>query len=281
SGYFFGAATDDFLPHGHQTMVKKLHESGGGSTPPPIPPCVLKSLAAGLTGGQLCRTPWLLDVNARPDKTDSNRPLSEQMVAGNRQIGNNPNNLPAPRVQSDGNGESAPSFSGDSGLPAQGQLQDACFSGGLLRADGSRSAGIWQGDCTPPVAGSDAQSEYDPEFPTIKLENYRGRFNAWLAKNGYMRLPLDWDAHHAIPQEYRSHPEFAGFDFDAPSNVRGLPGSRMKSRGANVHQDITNQWKWFKDLNPNPTRTQIESVAAQIDRGYGAYFWREPKPLGR
>ncbi|MFE3186618.1 hypothetical protein ACFXKR_38040 [Streptomyces violascens] len=29
---------------------------------------------------------------------------------------------------------------------------------------------------------------------------------AWLDKNGYKRLPKDWDAHHAIPQEYRGHP---------------------------------------------------------------------------
>ncbi|WP_433435436.1 hypothetical protein [Nonomuraea sp. CA-141351] len=118
---------------------------------------------------------------------------------------------------------------------------------------------------------------YDPAFPTIKLTNWRGRFNAWLHKNGYKRLPEDWDAHHAIPQEYRNHPEFANFDFDAPSNVRGIPGSRMNSRGANVHQDIANQWKWFKEINPNPTRAQIEDFARQIDRGYGAYFWGEPK----
>ncbi|MFJ2376582.1 polymorphic toxin-type HINT domain-containing protein [Streptomyces sp. NPDC087769] len=118
---------------------------------------------------------------------------------------------------------------------------------------------------------------YDPEFPTIKLENYRGRFNAKLNKSGIKRLPDDWDAHHAIPQEYRNHPEFSNFDFDAPSNMRGVPGSRMKSRGANVHQDITNQWKWFGDMNSNPSRAQIEDFAKQIDEGYGAYFWREPK----
>jgi RHS repeat-associated protein len=118
---------------------------------------------------------------------------------------------------------------------------------------------------------------FDPDFPTIKLDNYRGRFNAWLNKNGLQRLPDDWDAHHAIPQEYRGDPQFAGFDFDAPSNMRGVPGSRMNSRGANVHQEITNQWKWFRDLNPNPTRAQVEDFAAQIDRGYGAYYWTESK----
>ncbi|MBC9731493.1 polymorphic toxin-type HINT domain-containing protein [Streptomyces sp. TRM68367] len=118
---------------------------------------------------------------------------------------------------------------------------------------------------------------YDPEFPNIKLSNYRGRFNAWLNRNGFKRLPKDWDAHHAIPQEYRDHPEFQDFDFDASSNMRGIPGSRMGSRGANVHQDITNQWKWFGDMNPNATRAETEDFAGQIDRGYGAYFWGEPK----
>ncbi|MGW1916965.1 ricin-type beta-trefoil lectin domain protein [Streptomyces sp. NPDC002076] len=121
---------------------------------------------------------------------------------------------------------------------------------------------------------------YDPEFPTIKLTNYRGRFNAWLNKNGFQRLPDDWDAHHAIPQEFRDHPDFAGFDFDAPSNMRGIPGSRMNSRLANVHQEITNQWKWFGDMNPNATGAEIQDFADQIDRGYGDYYWREPKPVG-
>jgi hypothetical protein len=119
--------------------------------------------------------------------------------------------------------------------------------------------------------------DVDPEFPSIPLTNYRGRYKAWLDKNGYKKLPDDWDAHHAIPQEYRNHPEFKDFDFDAPSNMRGLPGSRMKSRPANVHQDITDQWRYFKDLNPNPTRAQIEEMARQIDRGYGAYYWQERK----
>ncbi|WP_228044527.1 polymorphic toxin-type HINT domain-containing protein [Streptomyces ferrugineus] len=112
-----------------------------------------------------------------------------------------------------------------------------------------------------------------PEAPTIDIGNYRGRFQAYLHRSGMKRLPDDWDAHHAIPQEYRNHPEFGDFDFDAPSNMRGVPGSRMKSRGANVHQEITNQWKWFHDMNPNPSRAQIEDFAGQIDRGYGAYFW--------
>ncbi len=144
-----------------------------------------------------------------------------------------------------------------------------------LSVAGLRSYHVLAGGTPVLVHNEDPCEGYDPEFPTIKLTNYRGRFNAWLAKNGYKRLPDDWDAHHRIPQEYRDHPEFGDFDFDSPSNIRGIPGSRMKSRGANVHQDITNQWAWFRDTHPNPTRAQIEEFAENIDRGYGAYWWRE------
>jgi hypothetical protein len=34
-----------------------------------------------------------------------------------------------------------------------------------------------------------------------------------------------WDSHHAVPQVHRTHPEFADFDFDAPRNLRGVPGA--------------------------------------------------------
>ncbi|MFC8850566.1 MULTISPECIES: RHS repeat-associated core domain-containing protein [unclassified Micromonospora] len=80
----------------------------GCNTPPPTPPCVLKSLAAGLTGGQLCRTPWLLDVDSRPDRTETTRPQSEQLLQGGGRIGNNPNNAPTPLVQGDQRQDTAP-----------------------------------------------------------------------------------------------------------------------------------------------------------------------------
>jgi RHS repeat-associated protein len=116
-----------------------------------------------------------------------------------------------------------------------------------------------------------------PESPNIDLDNYRGRFQADLHRNGMQRLPQDWDAHHAIPQEYRGHSEFADFDFDAPSNMRGLPGSRMGSRGANVHQNITNEWRWFGETHPNATRAEIEDFARSVDGRYGDYYWAEPR----
>src|SRR5262249_53861945 len=73
-------------------------------------------------------------------------------------------------------------------------------------------------------------------------DNYRGRYNADRHENGLPRLPDDYDAHHRIPQEYREHPEFKDFDFDAPKNIQGVKGSRSDE---NIHQDITNAWAVF------------------------------------
>jgi len=80
------------------------------------------------------------------------------------------------------------------------------------------------------------------------------------------RLPSDYDAHHRIPQAYRDHAEFEGFDFDAPENIRGVAGSRAD---ANVHQEITNQWSDFQRGFPNATRIQVEAFADAIDLLYG------------
>jgi hypothetical protein len=97
------------------------------------------------------------------------------------------------------------------------------------------------------------------------LDNYRGRFNAERHANDLPRLPDDYDAHHAIPQRYMDHPEFKDFDFHAPSNIRGVKGSRAD---VNVHQQITNLWEDFAATNPNATRAQIEAFREQI----GAQF---------
>lgn len=73
---------------------------------------------------------------------------------------------------------------------------------------------------------------------TIDPGNYRGRYNADRHAHGLPRLPDDYDAHHAIPQRYREHPEFGNFDFDDPSNIRGVKGPRAD---VNIHQQITNR----------------------------------------
>lgn len=70
------------------------------------------------------------------------------------------------------------------------------------------------------------------------------------------------DAHHRIPQEYRNRPDFKDFDFDAPSNIQGIKGSRAD---VNDHQQITNKWAEFRSANPYATRAQIESFARDID----------------
>ncbi|HST47873.1 DNRLRE domain-containing protein [Jatrophihabitans sp.] len=102
-------------------------------------------------------------------------------------------------------------------------------------------------------------------------ENYRGRFNVDLASQGKKRLPKDWDAHHRIPQSYREHSEFQDFDFDAPSNIRGVQNHLS---GDNVHNRITQTWAKFQKQYPNATRSQIERFAKRVDRGYGQRYWR-------
>ncbi|SCF30097.1 intein C-terminal splicing region/intein N-terminal splicing region/RHS repeat-associated core domain-containing protein [Micromonospora chokoriensis] len=107
----------------------------------------------------------------------------------------------------------------------------------------------------------------------IADDNYRGRFNADLAKNGQPRLPRDWDAHHAIPQYYRNHPEFDDFDFDSPANMRGVQGSRA-GPGNNIHQQITNMWADFQRAAPNASRSSIEMFAGHIDNLFGQHYWK-------
>lgn len=104
-------------------------------------------------------------------------------------------------------------------------------------------------------------------------ENYRGRFQVALRAQGKPRLPNDWDAHHAIPQAYRNHPEFKDFDFDAPENIRGVPGSRLPGRTTNHHQQITNRWDEFARANPNASRSDIEKFAERVDAEFIGSYW--------
>ncbi len=100
--------------------------------------------------------------------------------------------------------------------------------------------------------------------------DYRGRLNESLRSQGKPELPSEWDAHHRIPQEYRNHPDFKGFDFDAPENLRGVSSYR---NGFDVHQEITREWGQFNDSNPFATRAQIEQFADSIDAKYGYTYW--------
>jgi RHS repeat-associated protein len=142
------------------------------------------------------------------------------------------------------NSNTSASNTGDIGQDVQKLIQTSTQSQGVpslpsATGGGNTGGGSQAGSssCVPYNGSESAGEGYDPEFPSIKLSNYRGRFNAALNKAGMQRLPADWDAHHAIPQEYRDNPELCDFDFDSPSNMRRVPGSRMQSRLANVHQD--------------------------------------------
>ncbi|MCT2281632.1 hypothetical protein M3G91_28940 [Micromonospora chalcea] len=101
--------------------------SAGGSgpcsrsctSPPAAPPCVTASRAAGLSGGELCRTPWLVNVDDRPAPGGSARPGAESMLPRGTQIGNDSSSGRSPVVRGDDMQESAPNGSGSSGLPPQ------------------------------------------------------------------------------------------------------------------------------------------------------------------
>jgi RHS repeat-associated protein len=105
---------------------------------------------------------------------------------------------------------------------------------------------------------------------------YRGRYNADLRSRGKAALPFYWDAHHRIPWVFVDHPEFQDFDFDDPSNIRGVPGYYSNF---NVHGLITAEWQNFRRAYPNATRFQIESFAKQIDIEFGNYFWESNSGL--
>ncbi|MEU0880187.1 RHS repeat-associated core domain-containing protein [Lentzea sp. NPDC005914] len=158
------------------------------------------------------------------------------------------------------------------------------LTGGGIMAGGAALFAQSVGGLFESSPGSSSVQQPDkpraPEDPNIAKDNWRGRYNADLGRQGKPRLPDDWDAHHAIPQEYRNHPEFKDFDFDAPSNIRGVPGSRTNSpnhgRADNHHQDITNRWADFGRQNPNANRSQIEDFARRIDEEFGGSFWYWP-----
>jgi hypothetical protein len=107
--------------------------------------------------------------------------------------------------------------------------------------------------------------------------DYRGRYNASRIGQGNKPLPVELDAHHRIPQEYRGHPEFKDFDFDAPQNIRGVKGWRALLAGrarVNYHAEISEWWRQFRTKFPNATCSQIEHFAKQIDKGYARYYFR-------
>ncbi|MFI9811791.1 RHS repeat-associated core domain-containing protein [Saccharothrix variisporea] len=113
----------------------------------------------------------------------------------------------------------------------------------------------------------------DPAGEDAKQIHYRGRYNIDLWEKNKPKLPKNWDAHHRIPQEYRNHPEFKDFDFDAPSNILGVPGSRVPGPVTNVHQHITNAWRDFRVQNPNATRAEIEAFAERVDAQFEGFWW--------
>ena len=102
---------------------------------------------------------------------------------------------------------------------------------------------------------------------------YRMNYNAWRVGQGRRPLPPHYDAHHRIPQEYRNHPQFKGFNFDHPSNIRGVKSHRSPD-GINIHGEISEYWRQFQTKNPQATRAQIEAFAKRIDESYRHWYYK-------
>jgi hypothetical protein len=69
---------------------------------------------------------------------------------------------------------------------------------------------------------------------------------------------------------YTEHPGFSDFDFNAPSNIRGVPGSRVDFGVANIHNHVTQMWNDFADA----TRAMIEEFAGRVDATFEGFWWR-------
>ncbi|MCL2395822.1 MAG: TIGR02269 family lipoprotein [Acidimicrobiaceae bacterium] len=134
-----------------------------------------------------------------------------------------------------------------------------------------------------------------PESPWLKRKQFKARASAALARDKKPVIPTykdppasgtgtgGWDAHHIIPQIYRNDPRFEDFDFDAPSNIRGVPGNNEGLGVANIHNQVTQMWKEWQKANPNATRPQIEAFAQRVNAQFEGFWWRtsgvgEPVP---
>jgi RHS repeat-associated protein len=116
----------------------------------------------------------------------------------------------------------------------------------------------------------------------VHNECYRAKFQTWLKANGYEELPREWDAHHRIPQAFKEHKEFKNFDFDDPTNIRGVSGHKnidgSTGQAFDIHGQITKEWEAFRKANKGATRAQIEAFADKIDKKHGKTYWKQKAP---
>jgi hypothetical protein len=112
----------------------------------------------------------------------------------------------------------------------------------------------------------------DPNLPG-GAANYRGRYNAALDADGRSRLPAHWDVHHSVPQQLRSDPRLQGFDIDAPSQMRGVPGYRQPGPQTNVHSLMDQEWRQFLRGTPNATRQELLDFRDYQDWRFQHTFW--------
>ncbi|HYQ45101.1 MAG TPA: SpvB/TcaC N-terminal domain-containing protein [Polyangiaceae bacterium] len=145
-------------------------------------------------------------------------------------------------------------------------------AGALVGAAANAGAGAWlvAKSKKPPAKGAGPAKAAAPK---AAKDDFRGRYQESLRAAGKKELPKEWDAHHRIPQEFKDHPEFKDFDFDDPSNIRGVSSYRNGGKEYNVHNTITQEWAEFRENTPKATRAQIEAFAEKVDKKWSyTYF---------
>ena len=84
---------------------------------------------------------------------------------------------------------------------------------------------------------------------------------------------IGYEAHHTLPQKYRSTFEKLGINIDAPGNVvwRETKNHRKKSNA------LTKEWNTFIRYNPFPSKTQVYKFRDSMEKKYFGNLYDVPK----
>ena len=98
--------------------------------------------------------------------------------------------------------------------------------------------------------------------------NYRQVLMKVTGKKG-----IGYEAHHTLPQKYRSTFEKLGINIDAPGNVvwRETKNHRKKSNA------LTKEWNTFIRYNPFPSKTQVYKFRDSMEKKYFGNLYDVPK----
>ncbi len=121
-----------------------------------------------------------------------------------------------------------------------------------------------------------------PGGPDIYISSvYRQRYMDYRLERELAPLPDGYEVHHRVPQAYRNQPGFSGFGFDEIPNLRGVPGWQAVLRGtynADIHSQITGEWRRWQRSHPNATLAEAQQFATDIDNRYSQHYWESNDP---